>query len=83
MNRFDDYYVFRRATIEDCDMIMSFIADEWPKKNHIKNEWYINKRFFRHPIYKYLLWKITDSAQEKGLIVGREIELNGAKFCAL
>ena len=244
MNRFDDYYTFRRATIEDCDMIMNFIADEWPKKNHIlavnkafflyefqngkllnfiiainrktehidgmmgyipssdiketldiwtcmwltrrngsipflglevlnrmngiigyryltgvgtnpqtalplardkashyeyklkhfyrlsdckefkiaaikniivpdkpsgfsqllltparditetndcisyasqfsiplKNAWYINKRFFRHPVYKYLIWKIIKAGQEKGLIVGREIEINGAKI---
>ena len=44
-----------------------------------KDEWYINKRFFSHPVYKYLVWKIT-GANESGLLVGREVEVNDAKI---
>ena len=43
MNRFDDHYIFRYALLNDCDTIMNFLWDEWPKKNHILAE---NKRFF-------------------------------------
>ena len=45
----------------------------------LKNEWYINKRFFCHPIYEYIVWEIkADSGN--GILVGREVELNGAKI---
>lgn len=43
MNRFDELYSFRQAKIAETDKIMSFIRDEWPKKNHIFAK---NKDFF-------------------------------------
>lgn len=42
MNRYDDYYNFRLATINDVDDIMSFIGSEW-KKDHILAQ---DKEFF-------------------------------------
>ena len=33
-NRFDEKYIFRLAHIEDVDMIMQFIRDEWGR-DHI------------------------------------------------
>lgn len=42
MNRYDEYYDFRIATIEDVDDIMIFIDKYW-KKNHILA---VNKEFF-------------------------------------
>jgi len=46
----------------------------------LKNTWYINKRFFCHPIYKYLIWAIIVSGEEKGVLIGREININGRKI---
>ena len=34
MNRYDEYYDYRLATVDDVDDIMKFINDEW-KENHI------------------------------------------------
>lgn len=48
----------------------------------LKDEWYINKRFFSHPVYKYKIWKII-AGNEAGLLVGREIDVNGIKILRL
>ena len=70
MNRFDDYYVFRHATIEDCDMIMNFIADEWPRKNHILA---VNKPFFLYEFQNGELLNFIIAVNRKtGLIDGIE-----------
>ena len=45
----------------------------------LKNEWYINKRYFCHPIYEYLVWEII-SENENGILVGREIQQNGTRI---
>lgn len=42
MNRYDEYYNFRLATIDDVDDIMNFIGTEW-KKDHILAQ---DKEFF-------------------------------------
>ena len=44
----------------------------------LKDLWYVNKRFFCHPINNYIIWEIA-SQSEKGLLIGREIEVNGTK----
>lgn len=49
----------------------------------LKDAWYINKRFFQHPVYTYLVWAITDSGKQEGVLVGRVIEVNGRKVLRL
>ncbi|MBC3804837.1 hypothetical protein GH808_10380 [Acetobacterium fimetarium] len=43
-----------------------------------KSKKYIEKRYFLHPIYKYLKWKVIYEDETKGLLVGKEITVNGS-----
>jgi hypothetical protein len=46
-----------------------------------KDSWYFNKRYFSHPVYKYLVWGINSTrCGIEALLVGREIELKGTKI---
>jgi hypothetical protein len=46
-----------------------------------KDAWYINRRYFKHPVYNYLVWGIEDEQQlTKAVIIGREIQLNNSKI---
>lgn len=64
--------------VENADEIQECIA--YAAKDCIprKDEWYINKRFFLHPVYDYLVWKIVESGQDKGILIGRELCVNDA-----
>lgn len=45
-----------------------------------KDFWYINKRFFQHPYYTYLVYGLQDSNQQiRALIIMREVEQSGRK----
>ncbi len=45
-----------------------------------KDFWYINKRFFQHPYYTYLVYGLQDSNQQiRALIISREVEQFGRK----
>ncbi|MFU1796334.1 hypothetical protein ACM1RC_20920 [Paenibacillus azoreducens] len=45
-----------------------------------KDYWYINKRFFNHPYYKYTVFGLRDEDGKIGaLMIGREIKCNGGK----
>lgn len=50
------------------------------KPNPYKESWYINKRYFQHPIYRYCIWGIEDrNGNTDCLLVGREQRFNGTK----
>ena len=38
MNRYDEAYIFRKATVDDVDSIMSFIKTEWNEKHILAND---------------------------------------------
>lgn len=45
-----------------------------------KDDWYINKRFFNHPYYKYNVYGVLDETRKvDALIMIRSIECNGSK----
>lgn len=42
---------------------------------------FINKRYFKHPIYKYKSWSLVDEQNQcKGLLFAREIEHNNSRI---
>ncbi|RNB71718.1 hypothetical protein [Brevibacillus panacihumi] len=46
-----------------------------------KDYWYINKRFFNHPYYKYNVYGLQDANRKTGaLMMTRTIECNGSKI---
>jgi len=46
----------------------------------LKNTWYLEKRFLNHPVYEYCVWAIVKSDEKSGVLIGREIEVNGRKI---
>ncbi len=45
-----------------------------------KDSWYINKRYFSHPYYKYKVYGLKDSIGQVGaLLMARVVEYNGRK----
>lgn len=46
-----------------------------------KDEWYIEKRYFMHPIYKYRIFIIKDKKlKSRSLLIAREININKSKL---
>jgi len=61
------------------DAVSSFINGAASRSIPLKDSWYINKRYFSHPIYRYLVWLIS-GAYEKSILVGREAVKDGVKI---
>lgn len=45
-----------------------------------KEDWYIEKRYFNHPIYHYRVWTIIIDGQVSALLVGREVRHGNSKI---
>lgn len=46
-----------------------------------KDQWYITRRYFHHPVYQYLTWGIQDDKNRMvALLFAREIQYNSAKI---
>ncbi len=41
-----------------------------------KAGWYIKKRYFEHPIFRYKVWGISNRGRIEAILVGREVEAN-------
>lgn len=49
-----------------------------------KDKWYINKRYFNHPIYHYRIMEVINTEhQVEGLLIGREIQIEDRKIFRL
>ena len=57
------------------EMYYKFDDNNFQNRLPYKDRWYVEKRYFKHPIYKYQMWGIED----KTVLVGREIVYNGSK----
>lgn len=44
-----------------------------------KEDWYIKKRYFNHPIYHYRIWGIAVDGQVRALLFGRHVEQANTK----
>ncbi len=72
----------------NCELIKFFSIQQLRKKYDLvknntiypyKDEWYIERRYFRHPIYNYLIYGIKYDDIVQGILFTREIEQNGVK----
>ncbi|AIQ15148.1 hypothetical protein [Paenibacillus durus] len=45
-----------------------------------KDAWYIERRYFQHPVYNYSVWGIQDKGQTtSAILIGRGISINNSK----
>lgn len=56
-----------------------FNPEDYINQIPYKDKWYIEKRYFKHPIYNYRVFSIGDD-RDKCIFCGREISVNGAKI---
>lgn len=70
-----DYKVIKFDSFND--LRNNFDIDRVENIPH-KDEWYINKRYFEHPIYKYDSYGIHDGSETKAVFFTREIRTQGA-----
>ena len=78
--------------IEECNssQLVEFSNLEEVKRNFIlnkaykflpyKEEWYLKKRYFEHPIYRYRVWGIVLNGAVLALLFGREVEHANVKI---
>jgi len=46
-----------------------------------KDSWYIGRRFFHHPVYKYCVYGVQNSQRKtEAILVGRPVECNGSRI---
>lgn len=76
------YSLVRIESVKEMQKIIS--ADELASGVMSKDYEYIEKRYFKHPVYFYDIWKILDEKKsEKSVIVTREEKTNDAKMCKI
>ncbi len=44
-----------------------------------KDTWYINHRYFQHPVYSYDIYGIDDGKKTRAIFMAREIAVNGSR----
>lgn len=73
-----DYLMEETYNIEEIE---GFIKESnQMDKMSYKSVEFIKKRYFKHPYYKYRVWKIQESSLVKGILIGREIRIQGSKI---
>ena len=58
----------------------NFVLNKVYKFLPYKEDWYIKKRYFNHPIYRYRVWGIVVNEVCLGLLFGRQVERGNAKI---
>lgn len=73
---------YKMIECEEYSNIQDFIQNDYEKGDYRpqKDEWYINKRYFSHPRYRYKSWKVVRNNKIYLTIIGREILYNNTKI---
>lgn len=67
------------ANINELDR--SFDYGAWADRRPFKDSWYLNRRYFEHPIYTYKAFAVEDGqGQTRSAIFSREVFQNNAKI---
>lgn len=61
------------------DLATYFDPEAYKQFAPYKTPWYINRRYYNHPVYKYKAFGIQHQGQTNGVIIAREIDVEGAK----
>ncbi len=57
------------------EMYKQFCDERFKERRPYKDRWYVERRYFNHPVYKYYMYGIGDST----VLVCKEVERNKAK----
>lgn len=79
-----EYHGCRLLLFDSADYLFkAFLLPEYEKVYPYKDEWYIEKRYFNHPIYQYLVYGIEMNEKMEGILVARVVIHNGIKILRL
>jgi len=67
------------AGLDTPEQLEQFPFDTYKEVRPFKDEWYVKRRFFEHPYYRYHCYMITQRGHPRGLFVTREVEHNHAR----
>jgi hypothetical protein len=62
------------------DVTQKFTLNQSYRFLPYKEDWYIEKRYFNHPIYNYKVWGVSIDDVVCALLIGRCVEMNEAKI---
>lgn len=69
-------------SVKEMEQVIS--EEELAKQLLSKDYAYIDKRYFKHPIYHYDIWKVVDKEQTShSVLVTREEEMESSKICKI
>ena len=74
-----DARVRMRPVSEFTEIARTFDFDRWFSRKPFKDAWYVERRYFDNPIYRYRVFALQDAAMTSALLVTRETEANGAR----
>ncbi len=81
IRRFKEYPGCKLENIVKIEQLKNnFILPKYDATFPYKDWWYIEKRYFRHPIYQYQVYGIRTGKGMEGILVAKEIQQNGGKI---
>lgn len=67
--------VSRLNSMEELKQVYDFKYNE--DMIPYKNTWYVNRRYFQHPVYQYQVYGLSEAGETRGVLICREQECNG------
>lgn len=61
-------------------LTQNYVLPEYETTYPYKDEWYINKRYFNHPIYQYKVYGIKIRNRTEGILIARSVRQNGVRI---
>lgn len=66
--------------LKDFEAVRGFIDIDTIDAIPRKDNWYVEKRYFKHPYFKYMVWGFVSDSGNKSIVIAREIDVNGVKI---
>lgn len=70
--------VRRMKNIQEIEKFFDF--NEFVNMVPFKDAWYLNRRYFKHPIYQYQIYGLSRKDKIDAILVAREQKYNGSKI---
>lgn len=86
INKFNSNKFIQKSRLTEIVPLLTFM--EFKKFYNIeqldaypyKDNWYIQKRYFKHPYYGYKLWGLKTKSKNEAVVIGRIVEVLGKKI---
>lgn len=59
-------------------LVLSFDFSKQSEYRPYKDKYYVEKRYFRHPLYSYDIWGVSTGSVTEAIVIARRVAANGA-----